>query len=205
MDGVDQTSLLPDGDTYSRRDYVFIYTGPILAATVKGRYKRHLIGDHPGLSGPAFFELYTDPREVSGTLVQMLPALGMVNMMKAGHEFWSEKYPHAPETRDWPLTGIANARPETIAAGKPRVDVSKLPFDPAEAIKKVPGWDGIEIDRGRVRHGKTTRGLAVLILHPSRRATCNSTATTLRHLVSSNSTARVLNSEALAVLNSPIR
>ena len=40
IDGVDQTALFLNGDTFSRRDYVFIYTGNVLAATVKGRYKR---------------------------------------------------------------------------------------------------------------------------------------------------------------------
>ena len=47
----------------------------------------------------------------------------------------------------WPLTGIENARPATKAAGRPRMDPSKLPFDPREFIKKVPGWDGAEFDR----------------------------------------------------------
>ena len=42
IDGVDQTALFLKGDTFSRRDYVFIYTGNVLAATVKGRYKRAL-------------------------------------------------------------------------------------------------------------------------------------------------------------------
>jgi arylsulfatase len=42
IDGLDQTALLLIGDTFSRRDYVFIYTGDILAATVKGRYKARL-------------------------------------------------------------------------------------------------------------------------------------------------------------------
>jgi arylsulfatase len=36
IDGLDQTALFLKGDTFSRRDYVFIYTGNILAATVKG-------------------------------------------------------------------------------------------------------------------------------------------------------------------------
>jgi arylsulfatase A-like enzyme len=36
IDGIDQTALFLKGDTFSRRDYVFIYTGPVLAATVKG-------------------------------------------------------------------------------------------------------------------------------------------------------------------------
>ena len=36
IDGLDQTSLLVNGDTHSRRDNVFIYAGPKLGATVKG-------------------------------------------------------------------------------------------------------------------------------------------------------------------------
>jgi arylsulfatase len=52
IDGIDQTSLFLKGDTFSRRDYVFIYTGNVLAATVKSRYKRVWVGDKPGLSGP---------------------------------------------------------------------------------------------------------------------------------------------------------
>jgi arylsulfatase len=147
IDGIDQTALFLKGDTFSRRDYVYIYTGPILAATVKGRYKRVWIGDLPGLSGAAFYDLYADTREQKGQMVPMFPAKSMFNMMKARHQLWMEKYPNTPEARDWPLQGIQNARPETKDAGRPRVDVSKLPFDPAEAIKKVPGWDGIEIDR----------------------------------------------------------
>lgn len=44
VDGIDQTALLLNGDTHSRRDYVIIYTGHALGATVKGRYKRHWLG-----------------------------------------------------------------------------------------------------------------------------------------------------------------
>ena len=44
VNGPDQTALLLNGDTHSRRDYVFIYAGHELGATVKGRYKRHWIG-----------------------------------------------------------------------------------------------------------------------------------------------------------------
>ena len=100
IDGIDQTALLVNGDTHGRRDYVFIYTGNVLAATVKGRYKRHWMGEMPGLSGPAFFDLYTDPREENGKLVPMLSAKGMFSMMKARHGLWMEKYPNTPEARD---------------------------------------------------------------------------------------------------------
>ena len=72
IDGIDQTAILLKGDGHGRRDYAFIYTGNILAATVKGRFKRHWVGELPGLSGAAFYDLYNDPREVNG---KMLPWL----------------------------------------------------------------------------------------------------------------------------------
>ena len=34
-----------------------------------------------------------------------------------------------------------------MAAGGPRVDVSKLPFDPREFINKLQDWEGTEFDR----------------------------------------------------------
>jgi arylsulfatase len=147
VDGIDQTALFLSGDTHSRRDYVYIYTGPTLAATVKGRYKRVWVGEKAGLPGASFFDLYTDPREVNGKFVPMFPAKGMFNLMKAREELWMAKYPNTPEARDWPLTGIENARPETKAAGRPRLDVSKLPFDPKEFIKALKGWEGAEMDQ----------------------------------------------------------
>ncbi len=147
IDGVDQTALFLKGDTFSRRDFVFIYTGNVLAATVKGRYKRVWIGEHPGLSGAAFYDLFTDPRETSAKMLPMFPAKGMFSIMKARHQLWMEKYPNAGEARAFPLTGIENARPETAAAGRPRVDVSKLPFDPFEFMKSLSEWNDIQFDR----------------------------------------------------------
>jgi len=147
IDGIDQTALFLKGDTFSRRDYVHIYTGPILAATVKGRYKRVWVGEHPGLSGASFFDLYTDPREASPKMLPMFPAKGMFNIMRARHELWMAKYPNTPEARAFPLTGIENARPETKAAGRWRVDPSKLPVDPREFIKRLKGWEGTELDK----------------------------------------------------------
>ena len=80
-------------------------------------------------------------------MVPMFPAKGMFSMMKARHELGMGKYPNTPEARDWPLTGIENARPETKAAGRPHVDVSKLPFDPKDFIKALKGWEGAEFDQ----------------------------------------------------------
>ena len=144
IDGVDQTALFLEGDTHSRRDYVHIYTGPILAALVKGRYKRHLVGGKVGLSGPEFYDLYTDPREVSGQMLPMFPAKGMFNMMKARHELWKERYPDKGQNRDFPFRNIENPRPEVEEATKPRIPADRFPFDPVDYIRNLPEWDNVD-------------------------------------------------------------
>ncbi|MDL1976307.1 MAG: sulfatase-like hydrolase/transferase [Deltaproteobacteria bacterium] len=146
IDGVDQTALLLEGDSHSRRDYVFIYTGDQLAATVKGRYKRDWRNAVPGLSGAEFYDLYNDPREVHPFMLPLFPAKTMFSIMKTRHLMMKAAYPDKGQARDFPFKGVENARPETIKASKPRLDPSKLPFDPREAIMQVPEWDNL--DRG---------------------------------------------------------
>ncbi len=36
----------------------------------------------------------------------------------------------------------------TIAASKPRIPKSEVPFDPRECIKKLPEWDNVDRDWG---------------------------------------------------------
>ncbi len=141
IDGVDQSALLLEGDGNSRRDYVHIYTGPLLAATVKGRYKKHWAGAKPGLSGPEFYDLYNDPREASGQLLPMFPAKSMFNQMKVRHLLWKEQYPDKGQNRDLPFQNIETPRPEVQAAQKPRIPTEMMPFDPREVIKRVPEWE----------------------------------------------------------------
>jgi len=148
IDGIDQTSLLLNGDGYSRRDYVHIYTGPIYAATVKGRFKRHWVGDLPGLAGASFYDLYNDPREVQPKMIPLFPTLGMFNSMKARHEIWKEKYPDSEEARGFPFTGIENARPETIRDSKPRFTKDEVPFDVEEVMKRSQEWEDFEANWG---------------------------------------------------------
>jgi len=148
VDGVDQTSLILNGDGYSRRDYVFIYTGDQLAATVKGRFKRDWANAKPGLSGPEFYDLYNDPREVQGKLIPLFATKPMFSIMKTRHLMWKAAYPDKGQNRDFPLKNIENARPETIEASKPRIDPSKVPFDPREAINQVPEWDNVDAHWG---------------------------------------------------------
>ena len=141
IDGVDQTSLLINGDTNGRRDHVFIYAGPQLGAIVKGNYKRHMISPDPvgEASGipAAFYFLPADPREKSPMLVNLIHLKAPFNRMRLRHELWKKKYPDSPEKHGIPWTGIANASPEVNAHAQPRMDLSKLPFDPLEYVEHL--------------------------------------------------------------------
>ncbi|PHS39421.1 MAG: sulfatase [Sulfurovum sp.] len=117
IDGVDQTELLLEGDSHSHRDYVHIYQGHTLAATVKGRYKYHWVNQGAGAeSGIAqsFYDLYQDPKELAPHLVPLIHFLGQFNAMKERHELFKEAYPDAPNAQGIPYTGLSNARPETL-------------------------------------------------------------------------------------------
>jgi len=146
VDGIDQTALLLKGDTNGRRDYNFVYTGNILAATTKGRYKRVWVGDHPGLPGAAFYDLYNDPREKNPALVPFLATSSSFTTMRKRHEIWKQKYPDRPTKRGAPFTGIANAREATKRLSDPPVDLEKLPFDPLEYLSFELPWDGLDAD-----------------------------------------------------------
>jgi arylsulfatase len=138
IDGVDQTALLLNGDTRGRRDYVFIYTGDTLGATVKGRYKRHWQTEGGVDTGTtaAFYDLVLDPREQFPQLVPLIWQSGQWDRMLARHELWKEKYPNRPKARGIPFTGIENARPETRAIGERFERLrEQLPFDPLEFLQ----------------------------------------------------------------------
>jgi len=156
IDGIDQTALLLNGDTHSRRDYVFIYAGPSLGATVKGNYKRHWISPDPvgEASGipAAFYFLAADSREKNPMLVNLIHLKSPFNRMRLRHELWKKKYPDAEELHGIPWTGIENATPEVKALAKPKLDIKKLPFDPLEYIKhldQLPFNPNMDPDLGR--------------------------------------------------------
>ncbi len=141
IDGIDQSSLLFNGDSYSRRDYVYIYTGNILAASIKGRFKRRWVGELPGLSGAAFYDLYNDPREVNPKMLPGFSTKSMFDIMKDRHNLWIRKYPHTPHVRGMPLTGLENPRPAVKKAGEFRINSEDLPFDPSEFLKEGQTYD----------------------------------------------------------------
>ena len=136
IDGVDQTSLFLNGDGHSRRDYVMIYVGPNLAAGVKGRFKRDWKNATPGLSKNEFYDLYTDPRERTGEMIEQFHVKSMFNRQRQRHEMWMKKYPNRPDATPGPaLTGIENERPETRQIYTWPVDPKKLPFDPKDVYE----------------------------------------------------------------------
>ncbi|NRB41423.1 MAG: sulfatase-like hydrolase/transferase [Pseudomonadales bacterium] len=121
IDGIDQTELLLEGDTHSRRDYVHIYQGHTLAATVKGRYKRHWIGLPPGAASgiaPAYYDLYQDPHEHNPQMIPMIHFQGQFTAMRERHEAFKKKYPDVENAHGIPYTGLSNARPETLDIAK---------------------------------------------------------------------------------------
>jgi arylsulfatase len=117
IDGVDQTPLLFLGETHGRRDYVFVYEGPILRSVVKQKYKMHIPPPGANPIGAAIFDLYKDPRESRPQdSIQYGIGFGVpfVNMIKR-HMGMKQKYPDREPGRDLPYGGIENLRPETKA------------------------------------------------------------------------------------------
>ena len=139
IDGLDQTAVLLNGDAHGRRDYVFVYQGHELAAIVKGRYKRHLISDDPGAAtgiAAQFYDLYQDPREENPHLVPLIHTQGQFTRMQFRHELMKETFPDKPSGKGIPLTGISNARPETLGI-KDMVEkyMQMMPFDIEDYIQ----------------------------------------------------------------------
>ncbi len=121
IDGIDQTELLLAGDSHGRRDYVHIYQGNTLAATIKGRYKRHWLGLPDGAASgisPAYYDLYQDPRERNPQMLPMIHFQGQFTAMRERHEAFKKKYPDRENARGIPYTGLSNARPETLEIKK---------------------------------------------------------------------------------------
>ena len=121
IDGIDQTELLLEGDSHSHRDYVHIYQGNTLAATVKGRYKKHWIGVGEGFeSGIAksYYDLFQDPKELNPHLIPLIHFQGQFNVIRERHEMMKKVYPDVENAHGVPYAGLTNARPETLDIAK---------------------------------------------------------------------------------------
>lgn len=112
IDGVDQTALLLNGIGRSRRDYYHVYTGNILAASIKQQIKRDWTKEKPGLVGSEFFDLYRDPREEYAEMPTMIWAWPAFDQMRERHAKQIAKYPHRDITTGRPYSGIVDLRDE---------------------------------------------------------------------------------------------
>ncbi len=121
IDGIDQTALLLKGDGHSRRDYLHIYTGNILAASIKQQFKRTWIGDKPGLMGASYTDLYKDPREEHLKMAPYLWAWAAFDHMRERHLALIREHPNREHSRGVPYEGIEglSAEAKALAAGVP--------------------------------------------------------------------------------------
>jgi arylsulfatase len=113
IDGVDQTPLLLEGEGNSRRDYVYVYEGPVLRSVVKQEFKMHMPA--PGMPGAAapVFNILRDPREEHAQVGYALWSGASFQDMVKRHQITIKQYPHLPLGKGLPYEGIENLRPET--------------------------------------------------------------------------------------------
>jgi arylsulfatase len=128
IDGIDQTSLLLNGDTFSRRDYVFLYNINTLERIVKEQYKFDLSSGADNAILAKFYDLFRDTREEwpVATEVGAWGGAKFVRMVKR-HMARKAKYPDAPPATGMPYAGIDNLRPESTAAVQEFLFMMKTP------------------------------------------------------------------------------
>ena len=118
IDGLDQTALMLQGETYGRRDFVFLYNIDALEAVVKEQYKLAIPGGKIENAILAdFFDLFRDSRERKpvSTEIGAWGGAKFVRMIQR-HLKRKAKYPDEGPATGRPYEGIDNLRPETIAA-----------------------------------------------------------------------------------------
>ena len=118
IDGIDQTSMLLNGDSHGRRDYVFLYNIDKLEAVVKEQYKLAIPGgniDNAILAD--FYDLFRDPQEKYpvSTEIGAWGGAKFVRMIQR-HLKRKAKYPDEGPALGMPYEGIDNLRPESLAA-----------------------------------------------------------------------------------------
>ena len=99
---------------HGRRDYLHVYNGPNLAATIKQQFKVHWPGPGVAAFKLPIYNLYRDPREEKPLNVEGMWTVGYFEEMMTRHMAFIKKYPHREETDGLPYEGIGNLRPETV-------------------------------------------------------------------------------------------
>lgn len=117
IDGVDQSSLVLEGETHGRRDYIFIYSGNKLEQVVKERFKIKVPGPGENPIAAKFYDLYRDTREEWSVSTEV-GAWGGAEFARIiqRHKMRKEAYPDEGPARGIPYDGVENLRPESKAA-----------------------------------------------------------------------------------------
>ena len=129
IDGIDQTSLLLNGETNGRRDYVFLYNINKLEAVVKEQYKLAIPGGKIENAILAkFYDLFRDPQEKYpvSTEIGAWGGAKFVRMIQR-HMKRKIKYPDEGPAIGIPYEGIDNLRPESKAAVEEFLFMMKSP------------------------------------------------------------------------------
>jgi arylsulfatase A-like enzyme len=129
IDGIDQASLLLNGETHGRRDYVFLYNINKLEAVVKEQYKLAIPGgniDNAILAD--FYDLFRDPQERNPVSTE-IGAWGGAKFVRMIQRHLKRKavYPDEGPAVGMPYEGIDNLRPETKAAVQEFLFMMKTP------------------------------------------------------------------------------
>tara|TARA_R110000850_G_scaffold193076_2_gene319935 strand:- start:4556 stop:6235 length:1680 start_codon:yes stop_codon:yes gene_type:complete len=129
IDGIDQTSLLLNGETHGRRDYVFLYNINALEAVVKEQYKLTIPGGKIENAILAdFYDLFRDPQEryPVSTEIGAWGGAKFVRMIQR-HMKRKAKYPDEGPGLGMPYEGIDNLRPESKKAVQEFLYMMKTP------------------------------------------------------------------------------
>jgi len=129
IDGIDQTSLMLNGDSYGRRDYVFLHNINKLEAVIEEQYKLAIPGGNLDNAILAkFYDLFRDPQERYPVSTE-IGAWGGAKFVRMNqrHLKRKAKYPDEGPAIGMPYEGIDNLRPETIAAVQEFLFMLKTP------------------------------------------------------------------------------
>jgi len=128
IDGIDQTTLMLEGETNGRRDYVFLYNINTLEAAIKEQYKLKLPGSIQNAILADFYDLNRDTREryPLSTEIGAWGGAKFVRMIQR-HMARKVKYPDEGPATGMPYAGIENLRPESKAAVDAFLFMQKTP------------------------------------------------------------------------------
>jgi arylsulfatase len=128
IDGIDQTTLMLEGETNGRRDYVFLYNINTLEAAIKEQYKLKLPGSIQNAILADFYDLNRDTREQYPVSTE-IGAWGGAKFVRMIQRHMARKalYPDEGPATGMPYAGIENLRPESKAAVEEFLFMMKTP------------------------------------------------------------------------------